>query len=104
VRRPLLDNHQTPIHKQVLRNEIGVEQVSTSSTISGPTEGAFVVTEEVPANQTIWSACQDPLPFNINMQVVLTDDVLGGDSNSSSPPSSLYESGILKAGIQWRSC
>jgi hypothetical protein len=64
-----------------------------------------VVTEDVPANETIWSTCdEDPLPLNINMQLVLTDDALGGDSNSSAPPSSLYDSGILKAGIQWRSC
>jgi hypothetical protein len=93
------------MHKEVLINEIDTEQVSTSSTISGPTEGAVVVTEEVPANETIWSACdEDPLPLNINMQLVLNEDTLGGNSNSSASPSSLYESGVLKAGIQWRSC
>jgi hypothetical protein len=92
------------MHKEVLINEIGAEQVSTSSTISSSTESVIVVTEEVPAKETIWPACQDPLPLSINMQLVLIDDVLGGDSNSGPPPSSLYESGVLKAGIMWRSC
>lgn len=92
------------MHKEVLINGTGAEQVSTSSTISGPTESTIMVTEEVPANETIWSACRDPLPFNINMQLVLTGDILGGDSNSGPPPSSLYESRVLKAGIMWRPC
>ena len=91
MRLPLLDNRRTTMHKEGLINEIGAEQVSTSSTISSPTESMIVVTE-------------DPLPLNINMQLVLTDDVLGDDSNSGPPPGLLYESGALKAGIRWRSC
>ena len=95
---------EAPNHKvkRKLKSEIGSAQISTSSTFSGPTDSVIVVTEKVPANETIWSVCQDPLPLNINMQLVLNDDGTG-DSNSTAP-SSLYESGFMKAGVMWRSC
>ncbi|CAG8960824.1 hypothetical protein HYFRA_00002361 [Hymenoscyphus fraxineus] len=77
-------------------------QAVTSTNFKGPTNGDYLISDEIPFTSTIWSPCGAALPLNVNSQIRLTST--NAASSGLLTQDSIDGKVTFQVGVKWQAC